>query len=148
MRLAAQTPLPWLGVHRALGVVEVSKGNLDGGWKEFSTELGLYPEDPAAWHGLGEHLKRTDQLKPAFELYSKLIVRRPGDRRARASITEVLLKNGDVASADIAFAPLVPAEDPYEMVVWANLLQAKGQKAMGDAMFAEAKAKMEAARHK
>ncbi|MEQ1566197.1 MAG: sulfatase-like hydrolase/transferase [Myxococcota bacterium] len=143
LRAAAAAPVPWIGVHRALAVVEMAKGDPEAAWGELTAEVKAYPEDPIAWYSLGEHLTVTGKLQAAVDLYQKLLARRPADRRARAALTEVLLKLGDVGQADQVFRPLVPTDRPYEMIVWANLLHAKGEDALGAEVFARAKAAME-----
>jgi Flp pilus assembly protein TadD len=140
LRLAAQAPTPWLGVHRALGVIRDRKGDPDGAWKELSEEAKQFPSSAAAWAALGDHLLQNGQLPEAIELYTNRVKQAPDDRRARVGLAEALLRSGNVMGADQALTPLMPPRNPREAEVWANLLAAKGDKKRAQAVIDQTRA--------
>jgi arylsulfatase A-like enzyme/thioredoxin-like negative regulator of GroEL len=112
LRLALEAPVPWIGVHQAMAVIEARAGRVPAALQHLSTEVSLFPESISGWLALGKATLENQDAKTAAEAYERALRLAPGEQAARLGLIEALLRLGDGAGASKALEPLMPSDDP------------------------------------
>jgi arylsulfatase A-like enzyme/Flp pilus assembly protein TadD len=120
LRLALEAPVPWVGVHQAMAVIEGRAGRTAEALKHLNTEVSLFPDSLAGWRALGQAALEQKDPKTAAEAYQRAMRLAPGDLDARLGFVEAQLRLGNVALAAEALAPL-PSDNPRVLALQGKL---------------------------
>lgn len=134
--LALNTEMPWVGVHRALAFLEAKRGRMHESLEHLEREVELFPDSLRAWVEIGQTSLAYGDIPAARDAFQRAFALSPADRDARLGLAEATLRSGDLPSAEQLLAPLIPSEDRRVLVVYGNLLKAKGDP-KGDALLSK-----------
>ncbi|MEZ4235457.1 MAG: sulfatase-like hydrolase/transferase [Myxococcota bacterium] len=112
LEAASHTPVPWLGVHRALGEIERRRGRTDRALAQLQAEVDHFPQDPPAWHALGSFQLERGDAQAASKSYDRVLGMYPADVVARRGLASAMLRLGDLQGAQHVLSPLLPSADP------------------------------------
>lgn len=129
------------GVHRALGLIALSREDLDGVIAHLTFESVAWPADAQTRWELANALMRRQRWDDAAAEYAALLQLRPGDTRARRAWAQATFNAGDYAGAAELLGPALAAapSDPAVLLLQANILDKLGDRAGAEAAFAAAK---------
>ena len=130
------------GVHRALGLIALSRDDLDGVIAHLAAESAAWPGDTRTRWELGNALMRRQRWDDAAAEYAALLQHAPGDMGVRRAWAQATFNAGDYDRAAALLGPALaaPAPDPAVLLLHANILDKQGDRAGAEAAFATAKA--------
>jgi len=149
MLLASLTDdVPRQNVHRTLAILEFSRKNIPAAVPHLEAEVEWFPHKPELRLELGNtymKLERWDDAAAEFEILHAMVPKRPASRRLWA---QALFNSGDPEAAAKTLAPTLTEfpDDPWVLLLHANILGAIGQIEEGDKVFKEAQVLHEALR--
>jgi tetratricopeptide (TPR) repeat protein len=116
------------GVHRALGLLSLTRGDLDNVIVHLTLESEAWPADPRTRWELGNALMKARRWDDAAAEYAALVGLRPDDHRARRAWAQAVFNAGDYPRAEEILAPALIAAptDAQVLLLQANILDKRG----------------------
>ena len=140
--------LPRANVHRALARVDFAKGDVEAAIDHLIQEGLWFPQRPEVRLELGNaymKMERWDEAAAEFEIFAMMTPRRPDGRRLWS---QAVFNAGAYPEASEILAPVLEKfpDDPYVLLLQANLLDKLGNAEEAKRVFAEAQAMHQALR--
>ncbi len=134
--------VPRDSVSKHLGQAAFVEGNLAEASRLFRAELRISPNDREARRLLGETFMAMKDWDEAAAEYAWIVENYPDDVSARLGQAQAVFNAGDYSLSASILAPalLSAPEDPYVLLLHANLLNAQGEKDEAKIVFERAKA--------
>ncbi len=120
--------MPRKDVHATLALIAQMAGDIDASLKHLEKESEWFPEDSGVHLRIAGIMMTKRNWEEAAVEYSIVVRQRPGDPIARRMWAQAIFNTGDYPGAEKALAPAVKnhPDDPFVMLLHANILQKLG----------------------
>ncbi|MBO85971.1 MAG: hypothetical protein CL927_11490 [Deltaproteobacteria bacterium] len=131
LQMSLTDDMPRKDVHNTLGNIALMTGNLETALDHFERETGWFPDDLQTRMRVGGIYMKTERWEDASVEFSFVAKRNKRDPIARRMWAQAVFNAGDYPGAQEVLAPAVALhpDDPFILLLQANILQKLGDEA-------------------